>query len=147
MSENPSGPRPDSTDGTDRTNGADGAEELAPVSDPAYAVPPPPPTTPAAAPRARLWDRVFRFRSVLAVAAAGVIVGGAAGAGLTAIASGTDSGRPQMGHNGFGPGQAPGMPGGGAPGMPGGPGGAGGAGGAGGSWGQSGTQQAPGQAG
>jgi hypothetical protein len=115
MSENPaaSAPQPD--------------PDLAPVSDPAQAAPPSPPSASAAPARTPLRDRLFRFRSVVAVAAAGVVVGGAAGAGITALTDGHDS-RPQVGRNGFGPGfrggfapgQGPGTSGGG-PGVPGGP--------------------------
>lgn len=97
-------------------------DDLAPVTDPAHAAAPPPPSCSAMPVGRRLRDRVFRLRSVLAVAAAGVIVGGAAGAGLTAVTIGNGDDRPHFGRNGFGPGQAPGMSGGmpGVPGMPGG---------------------------
>lgn len=110
MSENPSLPAPE-------------GDDLAPV-DPAQAAPATPPTPPddtGTPPAPRLRDRVFRLRSVVAVAAAGVIVGGVAGAGLTAVADGHGDRRPELGRNGFGPGQAPGMSG-GMPGMPGGQG-------------------------
>lgn len=100
---------------------ASDTDDLAPVADPAQAAPPTPPSGPATPAAPRLRDRVFRLRAVLAVAAAGVIVGGMAGAGLTAVADGHGGGRSQPGRFGFRPGQAPGMPG-GMPGMPGVPG-------------------------
>ncbi|GAB3868321.1 hypothetical protein GCM10028801_44080 [Nocardioides maradonensis] len=106
MSENPSDIAASSTD------------DPAPVAAPA---PPTPPSDPAPPAAPRLRDRVFRLRAVLAVAAAGVIVGGATGAGLTAVTGGHGDGRSQPGRLGFGSGQGPGMPG-GMPGMPGVPG-------------------------
>ena len=67
-------------------------------------------------------DRVYGVRSVAAVAVAGLIIGGGAGAAIhTATADdGGRDGRPGRMGNG-GPGQMPGGPGGGQ--MPGGPGG------------------------
>jgi translation initiation factor IF-2 len=99
-----------------------GPEELAAANGPAQAAPLTPPTGSPMPTPPRLKDRLFRFRSVVAVAAAGVIVGGAAGAGITAISDGHGDGRPQFGRSGFGPGHGPGMSGGRPPGMPGGQG-------------------------
>ena len=55
---------------------------------PAAASGPPPPSPPpaaVAAPRTRLRDRLFTFRSTLAVALAGVIIGAGAGTAITAV--------------------------------------------------------------
>lgn len=91
---------------------------------PATLAPPAPPVSPAStvtessAPRVPLKDRLFNLRAVIAVAAAGVIIGAGAGAGVTALA-GQDGGSDRAG---FGPGR---MPDGGfqqIPGMQGGPG-------------------------
>src|SRR3954453_4157667 len=97
--------------------------------------PPPPPPGPPAAPvaqRTRLRDLAFGLRSLLAVAVAGVIVGGLAGFGIHAA---TDDDHRDGRMGGFGPGFGPGrgfgdgaghhgFPGGGTPGGPGQTGGA-----------------------
>lgn len=80
--------------------------EVAPAA--VAAAPPPPPT----APRTAWRDRVFRMRSVAAVAVAGVIVGAAGGAVTTALVSDHDGDhplRPGIGQQ-FGPGQMPMVP-------------------------------------
>jgi len=61
------------------------APPTAPQADPAFAAPAAP-VAPVA--RTRWRDRVFRFRSVAAVAVAGVIIGAAGGAVTTAVVSG-----------------------------------------------------------
>jgi len=92
--------------------------------------PPPPPPGPPAAPvaqRTRLRDLAFGLRSLIAVAVAGVIVGGLAGFGIHAA---TDDDHRDGRMGGFGPGFGPGrgfgdgaghhgFPGGGTPGGPG----------------------------
>ena len=84
-------------------------------------VPPAPPSDVPAAPaapaaaRVPLKHRLFNFRSVVAVAAAGVILGATAGAGVTAATHHDDHRRSDRA--GFGPGQMP--DGGQVPGMPG----------------------------
>jgi hypothetical protein len=76
---------------------------------------------PPGPPAERFRDRVFRFRAVLAVAVAGVLLGGLGGFGLHAATDGGSDDR--MGR--FGPGQRPGGGGpgfgGGQAGLPGGP--------------------------
>lgn len=72
---------------------------VAPPADaPAMASGPPPPSPPPAAvgaPRTRLRDRLFTFRSTLAVALAGVVLGAGAGTAITAVVAddGGDLGR------------------------------------------------------
>ena len=87
-----------------------------------------PPAAPvaAAAPRTRLRDLVFGLRSLVAVALAGVILGGLAGFALNAATGGDDHRDGQMGRFG-GPGGFRGGPDGGFQGGPGqmGPGGPG----------------------
>jgi len=82
------------------------APPTAPPAAPAFAAP----TAPVATTRWR--DRVFRFRSVAAVAVAGVIIGAAGGAVTTAVVSGDrhgDHDRERMGQV-WQPGMMPAVP-------------------------------------
>jgi hypothetical protein len=92
------------------------------VAPAAAAVPAPPPP---AEPTTRWRDRVFRMRSVAAVAVAGVILGAAGGAVTTALVTDDDRGD-GPGRPGFGqmlmPGQMPAVPPDGRQGFPGMPG-------------------------
>jgi hypothetical protein len=100
----------------EKTPAADPAS--APAAPPTPTPPPPPPPDAGAAGRTPLKDRVYGFRAVLAVAAAGVILGATAGTGITALAGHDDH------HHGFDPagivpGRVPEGPGRGGPEMPG----------------------------
>lgn len=94
-----------------------------PTPDPMPDVTPVPPpaadTPPSGVPRAAWRDRVFHLRAVVAVGAAGIILGAAAGAGVSAIGGHDHHGR-DLDRAGFGPGQLP--QGGQVPGQPGQPG-------------------------
>jgi hypothetical protein len=74
-------------------------------------VPPPPavdapPAEAAVAPPRAAWrDRLYDFRAVIAVGAAGVILGSAVGAGVSAVVGGDD--HQGFDRVGFGPGQMP----------------------------------------
>ncbi len=105
-------------------------DQNAPVTPQTAAAAPPPPTPDA--PRTRLRDRAFRLRAVLAVAAAGIIVGAAGGTVTTLLVHGDDDGPRHErfggrieerleGRFGDGPGgdfEPPGMPPGGMPALP-----------------------------
>lgn len=107
-------------------NEASGPDQT-PSPTPAQPTDPPPPTTPVESPppaavRTRLRDRAFRLRSVAAVGIAALLIGGTAGAGVTALVVDHDD-RERPGFDGSFPdrerGDLPGFPpGGGQPGMP-----------------------------
>lgn len=68
------------------------------------------PADEAAAPRSRLRDRAFTFRSVVAVGVATLLLGGAGGAAVVAVTSDGHDGRHRVGRFADGPGRDGGGP-------------------------------------